>query len=160
VKQDMESGFAKASMPLATGPDLQRMVLAKFVGTWTLVTLGGEGVLVERLGVNPLGILIYDRSQNMSVQIMNRDHGTKVLNSNEDIKHAFQSYVGYFGKYSINLEEQSITHHVSGSLYPGDIGRDFKRLYQFSGNHLILTADGLIGGDPIAAHLVWERAAF
>lgn len=153
----MNGGFAKAGMTVATQPEFSRAVQVRLVGTWMLVALGGEGVLVERLGTNPVGILVYDASENMSVQIMNQEHGRLPLSTDKDIKAAFQSYVGYFGKYSIDLEERSITHHVVGSLYPRDVGRDFKRLYEFSGDQLILTATGLIAGDPIAAHLVWER---
>jgi hypothetical protein len=153
----MNGRFAKTGMNLATGTRLQGTVEVSFVGTWLLVALGGEGVLVERLGANPVGILIYDHCGNMSVQIMNREHGRIPLSTDKDVKAAFQSYVGYFGKYSIDLEEKSITHHVVGSLYPRDVGREFKRLYEFSGDQLILTATGLIGGDPIAAHLIWKR---
>jgi lipocalin-like protein len=153
----MSAGFAKTGMNVATGTKVQPAVKGNFVGTWMLVALGGEGVLVQRLGANPTGMLIYDASGNMSVQIMNREHGRVPLNNDKDIRAAFQSYVGYFGEYSIDLEERSITHHVVGSLHPRDVGRDFKRLYQFSGGQLILTATGLIAGDPIAAHLVWTR---
>src|SRR5687768_12102907 len=157
MEHNMTGGFAKTGMGVATGPDVRRAVHVGFVGTWALAALGGEGVLVERLGANPVGVLIYDSSGNMSVQIMNREHGSLPLDTDKDIKAAFQSYVGYFGNYSIDLEERSITHHVVGSLYPQDVGRDFKRLYEFSGDQLILTANGVIGGDPIAAHLVWKR---
>jgi hypothetical protein len=153
----MNGGFAKTGMTVATGAEFPRAAQVRFVGTWMLAALGGEGVLVERLGTNPVGILVYDTSGNMSVQIMNREHGRLPLGTDKDIKAAFQSYVGYFGKYSIDLEERSITHHVAGSLYPRDVGRDFKRLYEFSGDQLILIATGLIAGDPIAAHLVWKR---
>jgi hypothetical protein len=156
----VNDGFAKIGMTVAaTIDDSRGAVQFKFVGTWMLAALEGEGVLVERLGVNPVGILIYDPHKNMSVQIMNREHGRAPLTTDNDIKAAFQSYVGYFGNYSIDPEEKSITHHVVGSLYPRDVGRSFKRLYEFYGDQLILTATGLIGGDPIAAQLVWTRTA-
>jgi hypothetical protein len=149
--------FAKIGMTVATVDDSRGEILVRFIGSWMLAALEGEGVLIDRLGANPVGILIYDPHENMSVQIMNREHGRIPLNTDNDIKAAFQSYVGYFGKYSIDEEERSITHHVAGSLYPRDVGRSFKRQYEFCGDQLILTATGLIGGDPIAAQLVWTR---
>jgi len=133
------------------------MVQESFVGTWNLVALAGEGALIDRLGANPVGILIYDNSAHMAVQIMNRGRGRISLKTAEDFKEAFQSYVSYFGKYSIDLQEQSVTHHVVGSLSPMDVGSQFKRLYEFSGDHLILTAEGIIGGEQIAAQLIWQR---
>jgi hypothetical protein len=156
MEQHMNTRLAKTGMNVATKTELPRTVQGSFIGTWMLVALGGEGILVERLGASPVGILIYDHSGNMSVQIMNGTHGRVPLETDEDIKAAFQSYIGYFGKYSIDFEERSITHHVVGSLYPRDVGRKFKRMYEFSGDHLILTATGLIGGDSIAAHLIWK----
>jgi hypothetical protein len=142
---------------MSTGTQLGGAVQVRFVGTWMLVALDGDGVLVERLGTSPVGILIYDQFGNMSVQIMNRARGTAPLKNPEDIKAAFQSYIGYFGQYSIDFEERSVTHSVVGSLYPRDVGRAFKRLYEFTGDRLILTATGLIGGEHIAARLIWQR---
>jgi hypothetical protein len=129
----------------------------RFVATWALADVGGEGALIERLGPSPVGILVYDALENMCVQIMNREHHNLRLDNDHDFKLALQSYVAYFGKYTLNISEQSVTHHVLGSLYPADVGCDFKRNYQFAGDNLILTAEGLIGGEQIAAQLIWKR---
>jgi len=153
----MTGDFAKTGMTVATIDDARCAVQSRIVGTWMLAALEGEGVLIKRLGAHPVGVLIYDPHNNMSVQIMNREHGDFPLNTDNDIKTAFQSYIGYFGKYSIDPEERIITHHVVGSLYPRDVGRSFKRHYEFRGDQLILTATGLIAGDPIAAQLAWQR---
>lgn len=146
----------KSGWNMNAATKLQTETQLRFVGTWTLAGLGGEGVLVERLGANPTGILVYDRFGNMTVQIMNREHGRLSVKTDEDLKTAFQSYIGYFGKYSIDIEERSVTHDVVGSLYPSDIGRQFKRFYEFSGDQLRLTAVGLIAGEHIAADLIWR----
>lgn len=155
MEYDMSSGIAK-SKPDA-GKGLPGEVQARFVGTWSLASLGGEGGLVERLGESPVGILIYDPSGNMSVQIMNGERAGIPLRTGDDFKAAFQSYIAYFGRYSLDVAEESVTHHVAGSLYPRDVGREFKRLYEFEGDTLILTAIGVIGGEDIAARLVWQR---
>jgi len=46
-----------------------------------------------------------------------------------------------------------VIHHVEAALYPGWVGTDLKRSYEFSGNQLILTAASANG----ALRLVWER---
>ena len=156
MKQSGYGVTVKEGWDVNAATKLQAETQLRFVGTWMLASLGGEGRLVERLGANPVGILVYDDIGNMSVQIMNRARGQISLNTDQDFKAALQSYIGYFGKYSIDTEEKSVTHHVVGSLYPKDVGRQFKRLYEFSGDQLRLTAIGLIGGEHIEADLVWQ----
>lgn len=132
----------------------------RFVGTWTLIELGGEGPMVERLGIDAVGILMYDAAGNMAVQIMKKGHASAgQLKSDQDFKSAFQDYVCYFGEYSIDATQHYITHHVVGSLHPRDIGRELKRRYEFSGDRLILTAEGIIADEPIDARLVWKMKA-
>ena len=132
----------------------------RFVGTWTLVELGGEGPMVERLGIDAVGILMYDAAGHMAVQIMKKGHASAgQLKSDHDFKSAFQDYVCYFGEYSINPAEHYIIHHVIGSLHPGDIGRELIRHYEFLDDLLILTAEGVIADEPIDARLVWKMQA-
>src|SRR5919206_3371499 len=97
----------------------------RFIGTWMLVELGGEGPLVERLGMDAVGVLMYDAAGNMAVQIMKRRHSVAgLLKSDSEFKSAFQNYVSYFGTYSVDVANSYIIHHVVGSLYPRDVGRE------------------------------------
>lgn len=131
---------------------------ALFTGAWRLNGVGGHGTVVDRLGDNPTGLLIYDGCGNMSVQIMDSRHDRVPLSTDADFKRAVQGYIGYFGKYLIDRSKKTVIHHVIGSIYAPDIGRDFYRSFKFNNDSLILTAVGQIGGEHINAQLHWERA--
>ena len=129
----------------------------KFVGTWKLVAAEGKGPLMERLGDNPVGMLSYDEAGNMAVQMMNEDRATLPLASDGDYEKALRGYMAYFGSYELDLVERIVSHNILGSIQPGDIGTQFKRHFEFSGEQLILTTMGTIGGEPLAARLTFER---
>jgi len=38
----------------------------------------------------------------------------------------------------VNEETHTVTHHVQGSITRGLVGKDLSRVYQFSGNHMII----------------------
>ncbi|HXD29850.1 MAG TPA: lipocalin-like domain-containing protein [Pyrinomonadaceae bacterium] len=129
----------------------------KFIGTWKLTDAEGEGPLMQRLGDNPIGMLIYDGHGHMAVQMMNKDRAKLPLTSDGDFEFALRGYMGYFGSYELNLDEKIVSHHIVGSIQPGDVGLEFRRRYEFVDDQLILTTLGSIGGEELAARLVWER---
>jgi Lipocalin-like domain len=132
-------------------------IRSKFVGTWKLVAAEGEGPLLKRLGNRPVGMLMYDRAGNMAVQMMNENRASLPLATDGDFEAALRSYMGYFGNYELDLEERIVTHNITGSIQPGDVGIQLKRRYEFSGDQLILTTMGLLAGEPLEARLVFER---
>ena len=57
-------------------------------------------------------------------------------------------YDAYFGTFSVNEADATITHHVEGSLFPEDLGKDFTRFFTLDGDTFTLSftsksADGL-----------------
>ena len=122
-----------------------------------------DGQVVYPLGDDAIGILIYDGSGYMSLQLMRRDRpafstGNPNGGTIEEIKSAFGGFVAYFGNYEVNQEQGIVTHHLEGSLIPNWVGKGLKRFFQLSSNHLtLITPPVLIGNRHMTTKLAWER---
>jgi hypothetical protein len=130
----------------------------QFVGTWKLVSISSSE---SRLfGERPMGILIYDAEGNVAVQIMRNPRPdlscAPGFPTAREVQVAYKGYYAYYGTYDVDPEKRTITHHLEGSLRPGDVGKDFTRAYEISGNRLALTP---VDDDQARdACLTWERA--
>jgi lipocalin-like protein len=130
-----------------------------FVGTWRLVSIdSGEPRL---FGDTPVGMLMYDAEGHVAVQIMRNPRpeftgNTMAFPAPKDVQIAYRGYYAYYGTYTIDAEQKIITHHLQGSLRPGDVGKDFVRAYTFSGTSLSLRP--VNDSQAKDACLNWERA--
>ena len=127
-----------------------------FVGAWRLVSeteQGADGVVHSARGENPPGLIMYQADGMISVQLMRRDRSGDL----RDLATALDQYLGYYGRYTIDADHQTVTHHLEGCSYPGWVGIDLVRRYQLSANRLTLTAEMLKNGQPITRVLVWEK---
>ena len=108
------------------------------VGTWKLVSAeyrDEKGELFYPYGCELVGQLIYGDKGYMSVHFVSttrprfksHDHhgGTP-----EEIKAAYNGYIGYFGTYDIDEAKSVIVHHVKGSLFSRHDGRKHAPLFQ------------------------------
>jgi hypothetical protein len=78
----------------------------------------------------------------------------------DEIKAAFEGFISYFGTYSVNESDGTVTHHLEGCSFPNWIGVDLKRFFKFSGNRLTLsTPPTLIKGVSTIGDLIWERTS-
>jgi len=107
-----------------------------------------------------MGILIYDADGHVAVQIMRNPRPDMSSGPGfptaKEVQIAYKGYYAYYGTYEVNWEKRTITHHLEGSLRPGDVGKDFTRAYEISDNRLALTpVDDCQARD---ACLTWERA--
>ena len=48
-------------------------------------------------------------------------------------------YDSYFGTFQVNESAGMITHHVEGSLFPEDLGKDFQRRFSIDGDTFTLS---------------------
>lgn len=139
----------------------------QFIGAWKLVSAEyhrGDGTTLDYLGDNPMGMLVYLADGHMSVHLMRRERprlstDDRLGGTPEQIRAAFQGYMGYFGTFTLDEEQRIVTHHLEGCSFPNWVGVDQKRFYEFSGNRLLLrTPPLLIKGENVTGYLVWERA--
>lgn len=138
-------------------------IASKFVGAWKLVAIEGRQVTRR----DRIGLLMYDTTGHMAVQIMPPDRpkfasADRRQGSQEEIKAAFAGYTAYFGPYEVNEADGVVTHHLEGSIFPNEVGRDNIRYYEFSGDRLTLIPTTMVDGkltpkSSATVRLIWER---
>jgi hypothetical protein len=142
----------------------------QLVGTWRLVSVetirpSGE-VIYPYYGKHPEGLLIYDRSSWMSVQIVSdpkpmvprtssREEFLKAPQAERSA--AIDGYYAYFGTWTVDESASTVTHHIHHSLYPAERGQDGTRQLMLEGNRLTLTANAHEMGEEHRRVLIWER---
>jgi len=142
----------------------------KLTGAWKLVTVETVGphgeVTYPYYGKHPEGLLVYDRSGWMSVQIVsdpkpeipNSDSRAAILAATPDQKaKALEGYYAYFGTWTVDQSASTVTHHLRQSLYPGERGEDFVRQFSMDGDRLTLIAKVHEAGEDHQRRLVWKR---
>ena len=140
------------------------------VGAWRLVRVetvrpNGE-IIYPFYGKNPEGLIIYDRSGWMSVQIVSDPkptvpggdsrEGFLAAPPAEKVK-AADGYYAYLGTWTVQESDSTVTHHIKQSFYPGERGSDGVRHFTISGNHLTLVAKTHEMGEDHERILLWER---
>jgi hypothetical protein len=125
------------------------------VGSWRLVSYEDKpasGPAVFPYGTDPRGFLVYDATGHMAIQIMQQPHpkvasGDEYIVTPEEKVALLDAYVAYFGTYRVDAARGIVIHHADGHLHDIYIGRDEERLFQLSGDRLVLkslpwSADG------------------
>jgi hypothetical protein len=139
-----------------------------FAGTWRLAEAYAETAEGRRpfpLGEGALGSIMYDTAGHMSAQLMGADR--KPFSSRnldevplQEFKDTYLGYTSYYGTYTLNVAEKTVTHHVQGALTAAWVGGDQLRYFEFNDGALVLktppmrTADGT----KVVNTLVWRRA--
>ena len=129
-----------------------------FVGTWLLVSqhnLHADGRREPSRGENPAGILIYDGSGNMAVQLMRTDARAGEFTDVADLRTALEGYLAYFGRYSVDEAQRIVRHYVRGASYPAWRDTTLVRRYTFEEDTLTLEAASPAGDGTRV--LVWRR---
>jgi hypothetical protein len=114
----------------------------KFFGAWRYAGTRIDGAFRTDRGGQPVGIIIYDRSGHMAVQIMPGKDGRAGAEAS--------TFLAYFGTYSIDEGAATVTHHREGDIRP-NAPTEVVRRYQFVDNRLILSPVGT------AQEIIWER---
>ena len=109
-------------------------VRSQLIGAWRLVwdeDMDASGKMVR---LNETGIIMYTNDGHMAVQI--RTLGSQ--SSQDPVRYEKDGYEGYYGTFTVNEKDHSVTHHVENALVQSLIGKDLTRVYEFSGKQLIL----------------------
>ena len=84
---------------------------------------------------------------------------TQLGGTPEEIKAALEGYATYFGKYTVDEKNKTVTHHIEGCTFPNWVGVGQTRFFEFKGNQLILrTPPLLIRGGQALVEIIWKRA--
>jgi hypothetical protein len=118
------------------------------LGAWRLVsveTIRPNGEAVKKwLGEKPTGLIVYLPSGVMAVQVMKDPRpvpGVKrLLDATQAEKAAAaEGYYAYFGTYEVDMSAKTVTHHLESSLWPEEVGIDYKRKFELVGDVVTLT---------------------
>jgi hypothetical protein len=139
---------------MTLGPDAKRLV-----GGWRLVSALANGTVKPERGQSPTGLIFYDPSGWMSVNIKG-DHPPIELAGEtptpEESHATLRTYWAYFGTYTVDEAAKTVTHHRIGSVNPGwQRHPDYVRAYEFVGeNRVVLRPQAPVRNGN---ELVWER---
>jgi len=130
----------------------------RFIGTWKLASFerrGPDGELGPSANSYRNGLLVYTPTGHMSLQLTRENRQQfEGRASPEEAQAALYSYIAYYGTFTVNQTQGSITHHRQGHLIPDRV-TDGMRYFRFSGNRLMLTAPPT--GEGMTTTLTWER---
>ncbi len=150
-----------------------RAVLADgdLIGTWQLRAIEYRGPHGETRDpyyqAGSKGILIYDPSGWMSVQITGPDRRpwpaseqrvpANPAAASALVAAAFDSYYSYYGRWQFDPAAAVVTHHVEASLIPSEVGRSYTQAVSFEGEYLVFTNRSDAPGAPTLRRKIWER---
>ena len=151
---------------LSAHTEAQGDTRARMLGAWRLESrtvrkAGGEILRDPVLGADPPGRLFYDASGNMSLQMMRPDRKQAIStpSNRQDAQNArvILGYDSYFGTFRVNDAAGTVIHHVEGSLFPEDLGKDFERQLTVEGDRLTLGFTSKTTDGDVVRTLVFRR---
>jgi hypothetical protein len=124
----------------------QKTLKDQLVRAWALASIDyvrADGSRSSTFGDNPKGIAFFD-GRNYIITVMRADRAKYAINDRaqgtaEENKATAQGTITYFGTYSVNETDRSISIRVVGSSFPNWNGTDQKRIVALSGDKLALT---------------------
>jgi hypothetical protein len=139
----------------------------QLVGTWRLISRvvrSEDGTAVQdlSLGKTPLGYLIYDSSGHMAAQLMRPDRPMAIdcgatSTAPSENSQSVNGYDAYFGTYSIDPTNHTVTHHLEGALAAADVGKNLVREFQLSDDKLTIIVRTNSSKKKQIRTLTWER---
>ena len=138
---------------------------AKLVGSWTLVSYEdreASGALVFPYGRAPAGLLVYDATGHMAVQMMKTPPPDVASDdwdrfTTQEKLALFDGYVAYFGRFEVDSSRKVVTHLPSADLSRLYIGRREERHYQLTDDRLVLSETWVQSGKQWSGVRVFER---
>jgi hypothetical protein len=145
----------------------------QLIGAWQLSSihiLGPNGPMPDPFyNTDSTGILIYDPSGWMSVQIVGQPRPAMEapasrpapagLADDAQLKAAvLDTYYAYFATWQYDETTSMVTHHVKSSLIPGEAGASYSQRVTLEGQDLIFTTvrQAAAGGTTVQKK-VWKR---
>jgi hypothetical protein len=142
-----------SSLTSDTAADVTR----RLIGNWKLVKYEAfDQNGAARPGPYDVGRVAYEASGEMTAHLLRSDRAKEAPATDAARAAAYQSYIGYFGPFTVDAQRGTVAHHVIGSSFPHWVGTEQVRYYAFSadGNQLTLSVKA---GGRVTATLTWVR---
>jgi hypothetical protein len=142
------------------------MIRDQLIGVWKLVSYEfrlADGILIRPMGQGVQGILIYDATGYMALQVIDPERPRFasedwMSGTDAEIKSAWEGVMAYYGTFEVLEERGMIVHHVQGSSFPNWNGIDREQLFEFADERLkLLTLPMKMGGEQLVGQLVWQK---
>ena len=143
----------------------QKTVKEQLLGTWVMVsnvTTRSDGTKVDTFGPNMKAMAMFD-SNGRVVSVTTRSDVPKFASNNremgtaEENKAVVQGSIAYFGSYSVNEADKSLTYQIDGATFPNWAGTKQSRKIAISGDEQTQTIPaGSAGG---SVEIKWKRAS-
>jgi hypothetical protein len=137
-------------------------------GTWELlsridVSPAGERLTEPSLGEDPVALLIYDRSGHFAAQFMRRDRSVEVPDGPTGARNnsrAQGGYDAYFGTYTVDDNENTVTQRLLGALSREHVGAVLTRAMDVQGDKLVIRLEtSAADGSAVTRTLTWRRVS-
>src|SRR6201999_325933 len=105
------------------------------------MTASGERRAEPSLGEDPISLLIYDRSGHFAAQFMKRDRSVTVPDGPSGAPNnsrARGEYDAYFGTYTVDDAQGTVTQRLLGALSPENVGSVLTRAMDVQGDTLVI----------------------
>lgn len=143
----------------------------QLIGAWRLAAIEYSGPHGETVDpyyqAGSSGIIIYDRSGWMSVQITAQNRSKwevaavrvpRAAGQDAALKaEAFDTYYSYYGTWDYDAAASVVTHHVKSSVIPAETGMDYAQTVALRGGQLIFTVRSGNPGAQTVRRKIWER---
>ncbi len=136
-----------------------------FVGTWRLVSWEqryDDGGVDYPYGEDAIGQIMYGAGGSMSAIVFRAgiphfESGDVLSGTDEEVRAAYEGLLSYYGTYTVDTEEESVTHHTVGCWFPNWMGDGLTRYYKFEGTRLTLSTPWSLAGRSGLSIITWER---
>jgi len=169
-KLSLGAAGAKVTRPIASiaeGLGMTQQPLSRTLpGTWELlsrvdVTASGERRTEPSLGEDPVAVLMYDRSGHFAAQFMRRDRSVAIPDGPGGAKNnsrAQGGYDAYFGTYTIDDTNGTVTQRLHGALSQENVGAVLTRAMEVKGDLLVIKLEtSSATGEAVTRTLTWQR---
>ena len=135
-------------------------------GTWELMsridlTDAGERRIDPSLGADPIALLIYDRAGHFAAQFMKRDRSTPTVEMAAPASNnsrAQGGYDAYFGTYTVDDADGTVTQHLRGALSQENVGHVLTRAMTVTTDMLMIRLQTTsVDGESVTRELIWRR---
>lgn len=159
--------IAALGLSLLTGTSVAqtKSVKGQLVGAWTLVSwvqTRSDGSKNYRFGTDPRGINTFDVNGHFSL-IITRSDLPKVSSGDankvtaEEAQAITKGSIGYFGTYTVDEEDKTLSLHLEGTSLVNQLGIEQKRVItSISAEELKYRNSTAVGGGQL--EVVWKRA--